>query len=305
MMPRTTNRQTTLLAALAGAAACQPATAQDSVSSSPGLPGDAVSAYTIGGNTEQVNTYVVDLPVKVSSWGHRFRLGPIAKASASSSTLFYNHLIASTVASPVFSPLGAPFRPSYSLWTASPGAGVNATRNTAPGVLNAAGIPMQTFGVAFLEFAGGPDGVLGNADDENNLISAMVSLAPQYPGRVYVTRTVAATNKTAVQNANATLGLGMIDPAGAIVALADGVGLTGPNPITNKKTFRIDGAARSTATVNTLSESGGADAAATRIIGSSLTTQTTPTLIPAALAGRPVALGADLANNFLYEAAPN
>ncbi|MFT3683483.1 MAG: GC-type dockerin domain-anchored protein [Phycisphaerales bacterium] len=304
---RSTSPIAVVLAAFAGAAFALPALAQDSVSATPGLPGDAVSAYTIGASSEQTNTYVVDLPIKTSSWGHKFRLGPIAKSSLSSGSnvLFYNHLIASTVASPVMSPIGAPFRSSYSLWSNAPGAGVNASRNSAPSTVSVNGIPMQTFGVSFLEFAGGPDGVMGNADDENNLIAAMVSLAPQYPGRVYVTRTVAATNKTAIQNANSTLGLGMIDPAGTLVTLGDGVGLTGPNPITNKKTFRVDAANRSASTVNMLSESGGADTVVTRIIGSAATTQTTPTLIPASIAGRPIALGADLANNFLYEGAAN
>ena len=294
-----------LVAAAAGLALALPALAQDSVSSTPGLPGDAVSAYAVGAASEQVNNYIVDLPIQTSSWGNRFRLGPIAKASASTNAAWYNHLIASTVASPVMTPIGAPYRTSYSLWTSAPGTGVNASRNSAGIATGVTSIPMQSFGVAFLEFAGGADGTFGNSDDENNLITSIVSLAPQYPGRVYVSRTVAATNKTSSASANATLGLGMIDPAGNLATLGDGVGLTGPNPITNKKTFRLDSAVRATSTVNTLSESGGADSAATRIVGSTVTTQTTPTLIPSQLAGRPVTLGADLANNFLYEGVAN
>jgi hypothetical protein len=296
--------RTVALILCAGGPFAAPALAQDSISSTPGLPGDAVSAYTVGASSEQINSYVVDLPIKTSSWGHRFRLGPIAKASSSTSAAYYNHLIASTVASSVMTPIGAPFRSTYSLWTAA-GQGVNATRNGAPSPFTASAIPMQTFGVAFLEFSGGPDGTFGNSDDENNLIASIVSLAPQYPGRVYVSRTNAATNRTSSGAANAALGLGMIDPAGNLVSLGDGVGLTGPNPISNKKTFRLDISLRAAATVNTLSESGGADSAATRIVGSSNTTQTTPTLIPSVLAGRPVTLGADLANNFLYEGAAN
>ena len=120
-----------LLAACAGAACAAPALAQDSVSTTPGLPGDAVSAYTVGASSEQVNNYTVDLPVKTSSWGHRFRLGPIAKASSSTNALWYNHLIASTVASSVMTPIGAPFRSTYSTWN-TPGQGVHFARNTAP-----------------------------------------------------------------------------------------------------------------------------------------------------------------------------
>ena len=289
---------------LAGAVCASPAFAQDSVSTAAGLPGDAVSAYTVGAASEQVNNYVVDLPVKTSSWGNAFRLGAVVKASASPNALWYNNLVASTVASPVMSPIGAPVRPSYAVWS-TPGPGVNAARNGAPGSVAASAIPMQTFGLAFLEFSGGVDGTFGNSDDDNNIVASLVSLAPQYPGRVYVSRIVAATNKTATQSANATLGLGMIDPAGNLVTLGDGVGLTGPNPISNKKTFRVDALLRSPGSVNMLSESGGADTAATRVVGSTPTTQTTPTLIPSAFAGRPVTLGADLANNFLYEGAAN
>ncbi|MDP1661378.1 MAG: GC-type dockerin domain-anchored protein [Phycisphaerales bacterium] len=302
--PLPTGLHPLLIAALAGCAMAAPALAQDSVSAVAGLPGDAVSAYSVGATSEQINNYTVDLPLKTSSWGNRFRLGPVVKASSSTNPTWYNHLIASTVASSVMTPIGAPYRSSYLSWS-TPGPGVHASRNTAPPSLAVASIPMQSFGVAFLEFSGGPDGVFGNSDDENNLIASIVSLAPQYPGRVYVSRTVAATNKTSTQSANATLGLGMIDPAGNLVALGDGVGLSGPNPISNKKTFALDTSARSAITVNMLSESGGVDTAATRIVGSSPTTQTTPTLIPSLLAGRPITLGADLANNFRYEATPN
>jgi hypothetical protein len=299
------------LVTLAGT--CTKVMAQDSVAVAPGLPGDASIAYNVGASGDQINNFAVDMTTITTSWGNRYLIGPIAKASASTQTGFFNHLIGATAASSTFTALGTPFRTSYFAWNTA-GQGTTNLRNATPtdpsgtgnyGLINVTGIPMITFGSAFMEFAGGPDGVFGNGDDENNIVTAMVSFPPRYPGRVYVSRIMTATNRPSNGLSNASLGLGGVDSSGNVTILGDGLNMTGANPILNKKMFRIDAATRLTTSANQLSEAGGTDSAATRIINSSNTTGITPTIIPEQLAGRPVLVGGNFLNQFVAETTAN
>lgn len=292
---------------IGGALACAPvALGQDSVASAPGLPGDATSAYAAGtGSTaEQVNNYVVDLTEFRSSWGQRYLMGPVAKASLSQQSTFFNHLIASTTVSSTLSPVQALARSSYAVWT-TPGAGVNATRNSAPGSVSGVGLQAQQLTAGFLEFGPGANNIWGDSDDENNIIAAVIGVRPRLPDRVYVSRVVAASNRTSVGNANATLGLGTADSAGNVHFSGDGFGMSlGANPISNKKLFRVPALLRSASAVNAISESGGTDAA-TRVLSSITTTETVPGIVPSQLGTRPVMIAADLANNYQSEATAN
>lgn len=290
-----------VLAVLAGG---RVALAQDSVATTPGLPGDAVSAYSAGTTGEQINNYIVDLTEIRSSWGQRYAIGPVAKSSVSQQTNFFNHLIASSTISSTMTAPQALLRSSYSLWT-TPGAGVNATRNTAPSTESTSGILAQQFAAAFLEFGPGADNIWGNNDDENNIISSIMGVQPKYPQRVYVSRVMAAANRGATGNGNATLGLGTIDSSGNLHLLGDGFNMSlGSNPITNKKTFRVQSQLRGTV-LNQISDAGGTETASTRTVGSSSITQTVPGIIPAQLGTRPILMGADLTNNFTAEVNPS
>jgi hypothetical protein len=300
------------LLALAGSATT--ALAQDSVALVPGMPGDAVSAYAAGGTTgttEQQNNYVVDLTLKRSSWGRRYRIGPLAKASLVSNNsvtgqpAFFNHLIASTTVSPLFTQQQALLRSNYSQWSVA-GQGVSATRNSLPGSASSAGVLGQQFGSAFLEFGPGPNGNWGDTDDESNVIAAITGVRPRFPDRLYVSRIVAATNRTITSQGNSTLGLGTIDTAGNVHVSADGFNMTlGPDPISNKKTFRVTSQSRLTTSSNQLTESGGTDSAASRIVHQTSTAITTPATVPSVLGTRPVMLNLDLANNLIAETTAN
>ncbi|MGH7132449.1 MAG: GC-type dockerin domain-anchored protein [Phycisphaerales bacterium] len=306
-------RSASVIALVAGGVFAAPALGQDSVSNANGLPGDALNAYTTGASGNQVKNYVVDLTERTSSWGSRYVIGPVAKASLSSQSTYFNHLIASQAASARFS-TGSLLRPSYSAWI-SAGQGIGPANSTPTdngsglyGTQTSTGITAQKFSTAMLEFAGGPNGTFGDGDDENNVIVSMVGFWPKVPSRLYVSRIVAATNKATGAPGligNSTLGIGGVDEAGTVMISADGFGMVGDDVITNKKLFRVNSASRNVAVNNMLANSGPSDTAAARTMNSGTTSQTTPTLVPASIAGRPVLIGADLANNYLSEQAVN
>ena len=106
------------------------AAAQDSVAPAPGLPGDAVDAYRTAPPSEQINDYVVDLVDLTGSWGGRYAIGPIAKASRSTAPGTFNHLVGAQAAANVFA-TGPVARPLYALWNA-PGQGVAGDVNLTP-----------------------------------------------------------------------------------------------------------------------------------------------------------------------------
>jgi hypothetical protein len=290
------------LIVLAGGIGASTAIAQDSISTTNGLPGDAASAYTIGASQTQVLNYMVDTTVQTTSWGNTYRLAPLVKASASTSSGFFNHLIASQGVSNRFTPVGALPRASYRLWTTA-GGGVNplAGRNNLGTTIFTNSVQGHTFGVSFLEFAGGPNTVFGDGDDENNIIGVLASFDPLNPGRVYASRTVAATNRTngsAGTFSNASFGLGGIDEAGNIAFYADGLSTNlGDDAITNKRYYRIASATRSSSVLNSIRGSASGDAARTSLLLGTTTALTAPTLISTNIAGRPVVLGLDFANS--------
>ncbi|MBL0871513.1 MAG: hypothetical protein IBJ18_13150 [Phycisphaerales bacterium] len=284
--------------------------AQDSVSTTTGLPGDAVSAYTISPAAQQtqVLNYVVDLSNKSTSWGNSFRMAPLVKSSLSTSSGYFNHLIASQAVSNRFSAPGSLLRSSYRLWTnAGSGINPNSARNTAGTALTSTGITAQSFGVAFFEYAGGPNTTFGDSDDENNIISAVVGFDPAAPSRLYVSRIVAATNRINASTGtfrNSSFGLGGVDEAGNIALLADGYNCAlGDNAIdpNTKRYYRINSAARATNLVNEIRGTNVGDTTRTAQVYSTTTSLTTPTLIPVGIASRAVTLGTDFANAGLIE----
>ncbi len=275
------------------------ASAQDSVSTTNGLPGDAPSAYTTGASQTQVLNYIIDTTTKTTSWGNSYRLAPLVKSSASTSSGFFNHLIASQGVSNRFTPVGSLPRASYRFWSTQ-GGGVNPARNNL-GITTFTNIVQgHTFGVSFLEFAGGPNTVFGDGDDENNIVGVLASFDPNNPGRVYASRTVVATNRTngtAGTFSNSSFGLGGIDEAGNVAFYADGLSTNlGDDAITNKRYYRVGSATRSTALINSIRGTATGDPTRTSLLLSTTTALTTPTLISSAIAGRPVVLGLDFAN---------
>lgn len=313
---RLSRRAVTLrLVAACGLACVLPATAaraQDSVSTTNGFPGDAVSAYATGAGGEQVNDYVVDLAPIVSSWGAKFSLGPAVKSSRSVTGLYFDQVIGAQAVSSRFQS-GVLARPSYGLWNA-PGFGVNETDNTAPPSSIVTGTRAgRQFGLAFMEFGSGNDAQFDTIDDDQAIIGSLISLQRRNPARLFVSRVVAATNKrtdSVATGGTASFGLGSVDSAGNVHALADGFGYsTPPNPLSlsQREYLRFQTAARNPSIVNYVELAGGNDAAATSIVRATDTPMTTPATIPSSLGagGRAVALGLDFKADYIYEPAAN
>ena len=292
-----------------------PALAQDSVSTSNGLPGDALSSYATGATGSQRKDYAVDLATKSTSWGNVYLMGPIAKASLSTpnpAATFFTHLMATTVASSRMTPVGNFPRSTYQAWN-SAGQGINSIRNTIPvdngtgryGPIDVSVQQGQTIGFGLLEFAGGYNGVFGDNDDENNIISGTISFVPRLNSRVFVTRVVTATNRPSASStatSNSSLGMGGVDELGRVHFYGDNFNVSsGDDPLNNRRLYRVDNAVRSAAMVNQIRGSGPTDPTATRTLLSTATNLTTPTLIPESIAGRSVLVGLDMANNLLSE----
>ncbi|MCW5765063.1 MAG: hypothetical protein KIT68_03695 [Phycisphaeraceae bacterium] len=288
--------------------------AQDSVSTTNAPPGDALSAYLTGASGNQVKDYVVDLARKQSSWGRGYLFGPLAKSSAATSSAYFNHLIGAQAVSNRFTGVQPFLRTTYQAW-AAPGQGINSTRNTTPtddgsgnyGVRNVNALRGQSFGVAFMEFAGGPNTAFGDTDDENNIVAMIAGFQPFAPGRLYVSRIVSVTNRSGSAisiQATASLGLGGVDEAGNVHLLADGQGYAGvPGALSQKQLWRVDATLRNRNVLNALSSTGMGDSGAglSRRLVTTDTPQSTPSIVSRAVAGRPVMIGADFANSFVFE----
>ncbi len=296
-----------LALALGGAA---PAGAQDSVAPTGGLPGDALDAYRTAVPSEQLNAYIVDLTPISSSWGNLFAIAPLAKSSKANSSPFFNHLIGAQAASSDLT-YGPFARASYLGWHA-PGQGIADSVNTPPvddgsgryGAVSTAGRISYQFGAAFMEFGGGPDAVLGNGDDEQNIISSVVNFTFREPNRLYVTRVNALSNKLTSSTGNtatASLGLGSVDAAGNTHTLIDGFGVLSGSRVTNHNFVRVRPLSRDTTKVNRFQQSGANDAPATNRLIDTPTSLTTPNAVPASIASRPVAFGLSFASNINFE----
>jgi hypothetical protein len=298
------------MAAIAGASlglATGATMAQDSVSTAPGLPGDAVSAYQAGASSEQINNYTVDLAPKSGSWGTRFVMGPVVKASRSNNGQYFDLLIGAQTASNRFS-AGPLLRSSYSLWT-TPGQGVNGTSNAAPATTLSTGtLAGQQFAMSFMEFASGVDGVFGSGDDENNVVTALVNFQRRVPTRLYVSRVVAMANKSsAAASGTASFGLGGVDAAGNVHIYGDGQAMVHAQRLSQAYYLRVNSATRLATFANPIVDGLANDGASTRFVRGAQTSMTTPTIIPSSLGAgsRPVMIGLDFNSDYIFESAAN
>lgn len=286
------------LAIAAAAGVVCPALAQDSVSQSGGLPGDALGAYD---TDQQVKPYRVGVTPFTSSAGHNFAIAPIVKSSKVASAFFGSLISAQSMSNVLVT--GVPFASEeYATWSGA-GFGVNtdgaSPPNMTPNTIMPSGESNQ-FGVGFTEFAT-PDG----GDNYGGVIGAIVNYDPADPSDLFVTRVNAATNGISGAENSAQFGFGSVDAAGNINFRSDGFGATGPNSIMGNNYFRIRMADRDPGVVNAISNSGGADAAATDwVIQSNPVAHPTPSCIPQALAGRPLIFGSNFDAEYVYESAP-
>ncbi|MEC9372742.1 MAG: hypothetical protein VYC34_02825, partial [Planctomycetota bacterium] len=289
------NARTCSALALA-AGICQSALAQDSVASTPGQS-DALTAYQ-----EQIVRFVADGAPITSSWGNEFFLAPALKATRGTDPFFNTQVLSSLAASPT-ALNNLTFTPTdFDSWSA-PGQGINPAQNSAPNIDTISHFDRQ-FGVAFSDAGVGA----------TNIVSAVIGRNRDAPGRLWITRVVAAASRASAMSFDtSTLSLGAVDPAGHVTFRADaplepcdcsGLEVAGEN------TVRVDITARNELSVNRLTRSGAtntaADAAATTFIRNADTVTTnTPVSIPRAIAagGSPIAATIDFAG--AYRAAAN
>lgn len=283
------------------------ARAQDSVSKSGCLPGDAVSPWADAAaphGSEQKNTYVVDLSPHGSSWGTPFAVGPIVKAGKTS-TLFYNALMnAQSISRRIVR--GVPYASgSYALWNQA-GAGINndATLNDAPtSSVATAGKKSVQFATTF--------GELDTTDQTaqyRGIVTAIVNVDPENPLRLHVTRIQTAVNGCSDSFDQAAIGMGAVDANGNTIARADGFGVSNAgcllSLVTGNNVYLFDAAARNASVLNVVSDNfpgGMFDAAATKwVIRNSTTSFNTPNLMPEEVTGgAPLFLGSDFVNHFV------
>lgn len=284
------------------------ALAQDSVSASGGLPGDALDPFVTGANSHQLRRYAVDLVTVQSSWGNRYAVGPIAKAPKAATNTNFDHLIGAQALSTLFAQ--GPLAPStFQLWNES-GKGTHPTANTTPtssvstiNINNA-----QQAGWAFMAFDAGPNEIFGTPDDSNVIIAGTAAFTFRQPNRLLVERVNALSSKAtnaAGSSSTASFGLGGVDTDGSVVVLADGFGQFAPGTLQNKTVLKIESALRNPASVNRITSAGATDAAATSILYTTNTTLVTPTLIPSlASGGNAVTLLTDFTSALLVESSP-
>ncbi len=292
---------TTSVLVLAALAAAAPA--QDSVSLTSGLPGDAVNSRSAA---EQINDYVVDLTAIQSSFGKTFAVGPIAKASQQRNVApqFFTALVNAQAVSRRVA-VGVPFlRNQYALWN-GPGFGVNddPSRSTPPGVLSTVGLTGYQAGFAFGEFADGDPAGTPLA----TVTSGLVNFTDDRPSRLYVSRITAATNGLSEACSSGSFGMGVVDEDGNVHFRADNFGGINPcaglSAFTGNNLFRVRSASR-TATLNALSGSFpvGAEAAASEgLLINSATTHNVPNAVPNSVAGRPILIGTNFSNQYVFE----
>ncbi len=301
-------RTRNVIVAIVAAAGCgAPALAQDSVSRTNGLPGDAVGAYTT--NTQRLN-YVIDMSDLFGSWNTKFGIAPLIKTNKTSAT-FFNNLQSAAGISSTARRNAAPTAGSYSEWF-GPGFGVNP--DTSKNLAGSAATPPATItrlGAMVADF--GTDS--GNFN-YNGVISALFGYDETFPSRLYVTRYETAVNQPGVGSGDtAQFGLGGIDSSGNVAIRVDGFGVADTVngfASTAVNYFRVRLGARNPAAINQIKNTGGTDAGATDWIDlvapldanrSTTVAHNTPNILPAELSAGGVGrvLGSNFNKNYVWE----
>lgn len=212
------------LATLAVAALLAPVgVAQDSVAKTNCIGGDATSPWE---TTEQCDDFVVDLNAFTTAWGTEFGIAPLLKSSKATAG-FSGSLISAQAISATQSDL-AGSSASYAAWA---GAGFGVNNNPAvhdQGASVSAPCDMKQFGVAFAEFA-----TTDAQQSYSGIVGATVAYQPSNPGRLYVSKKVAATNSCDPNSNLAALAMGSVNADGNVFFRTDGFGTVGGCGLTN------------------------------------------------------------------------
>jgi hypothetical protein len=277
--------------------------AQDSTSTSSAI-GDAVFAWEdatgpYGFGSEQVNRYVVDTQLLTSSWGKKFRIAPLIKASKIGYNYLNGFLSAQGISNTQLAGVGFPFS-SYDLWT-QPQYGVNNVFNLPGMPITPTGLSNQ-FAVGFADYDYSDQGTTLSI---NSIVGGLVNYKPAEPARLYVARITAAVNGSNDGEETAQFGFGSVDSHGRMHFRADGYQCDGPAPITDNNYFRVNLPARNPNARNKIDALGASDAAASQwLLMNNPTTHSPPSIVPGQVAGRPVLVGSNYNNQFVRESSP-
>jgi hypothetical protein len=314
------------LAAIVACVGCAgSAFAQDSVSRNSdggnGLPGDALQAHRNAPGYQR-SDYVVDLRSFTTSWGTTFGIAPIIKGSKATTNQFFGSLISAQSISQTLRSVPAPTA-TFTAWT-GPGFGVHPVENN-PGEPAATCGTGTQFGVGFSEFY--TESALAASDGPtnrsiNNIIAGNVWFNPKNPGRMFVSRTVAAQNAdafnpalTGVANGDRSqFGFGAVDSSGNIVFRADAFGSTGTiDRLVGNNYFRVLFDARNASVINVIDNTPTSDVPAlassdwvVRNRTGTNSNHNTPSMIPEDLAasGAGRILGSNFGANYVFENTP-
>lgn len=244
-------RSIALLAA--GALLAPAATAQDSVALTTCSGGDATTPWddaTATNGSEQTDDFVVDLNPFETRWGVTYGIAPLLKSSKSSSG--FNASLLSAQGMSRLQKVGTTSAKSYQLWkTAGSGVNNDPAVHTAPGTVSAP-CDMNQFGVVMAEF-----GTTDALSSYTGLIGATVNFDPGNPGRLYVSKVMAATNGGDAASNLAALGVGSVNEEGSIFFRADGFGATGGGgliALPGNNIFSVSTTARNGAVLNVISD---------------------------------------------------
>ncbi|VAX42477.1 hypothetical protein MNBD_PLANCTO03-2085 [hydrothermal vent metagenome] len=279
-------------------AACGLATtafAQDSVSPTGMLPGDALEVYDA---TEACNAYVVDAVDFTASWGTALRIAPVLKAPRMPASGFFNNLISAHAISHDLLTMADYPTQSYGYWTV-PGAGINNLINdSAEWIPPTYGMDIMQFGVTLADFGTSLEGA-----SYNGIHSAIINVDTADDSRLWVYRVSTAINGPTGAENNAQMGVGVIDANGNMHFRVDDFNLGGTDQITGQNIFRTRILDRTCGLLNTIGGTGGSDASDWLVV-SSATTHVVPNAIPASIAGRPVYGGVNFDGLYGYEVSP-
>jgi hypothetical protein len=299
-------RNRAFVATIAACALGASASAQDSVSKDPCLPGDAVSPWADSDATngsEQCNEFVVDLTSFSTSWGTTFGVAPLIKTSKPTVNFFTSLTSSQSISRAHL--IDVPFpSDAYMVWSA-PGFGVNndPAINDPGTLLDVTGMMSNQFAVVMRETSstdgdGFFEGILGG----------LVNYMPDDPSRLYVKRILAGSGGCDPDANLASFGIGAVDADGNVHVRADnppgagsGCGLT---ELTGDNIFRIAMADRDCEIQNVVSDDfpGGLfDGPATEwLVRNSSTTHNTPTIMPACVTeGAPLLLGTNFDGEYV------
>lgn len=287
---------------LAGCALSGAAVAQDSVSINT-CDGDAVSPWadvSTAGGSEQADNYVVDLTGFNSSLGTRWGIAPILKPNRSNTGFFSSAMSSQAMSQTLLTGVNIAGT-NFSAWR-GPGFGINNNPavNT-PGTATTTTVPTSQFAAAFAEF-----GTTDLGSSYNGITAARVNFAPAVPGRLYVSRVVAATNSCDDSTDLAQFGLGGVDSDGNVVFRADAFNLTAgcggvSLATTDNYIWRVDTANRDPNQLNVIAGTPALQDATT-LVRQSATTHNTPTLVPSSITGgAPRYIGSNFDSEFVRE----